>query len=160
MLAEMMVQNASRTDFAQRLQAVIDANNSGATATEDYYQQLTSYQADLQQEAERHVREGLTEDELELFDLLRKDAMTQDETQHVKLAAKRLLKRLVEETPKVLVQDWFKDQKTQRQVRSEIERVLDEGLPETYERALFKQRCDNVFDLVVDYANRGRKWAA
>jgi len=30
----------------------------------------------------------------------------------------------------------------------------------TYERALFKQKCDNVFELVVDYASRGRKWAA
>jgi type I restriction enzyme R subunit len=75
-------------------------------------------------------------------------------------ATKRLLKRLVEEHPKVLVQDWFKDHQTQKQVRSEIERVLDEDLPETYERALFKQKCDNVFDLVVDYASRGRKWAA
>ena len=101
----------------------------------------------------------MTEDELELFDLLKKDLMTQDEIQRVKLAAKRLLKRLVEEHPKVLVQDWFKDNQTQKQVRSEIERVLDEGLPETYERALFKQKCDNVFDLVVDYASRGRKWA-
>ena len=110
--------------------------------------------------AERHVREGLTEDELELFDLLKKDSMTQDEVQRVKLAARRLLRRLVEEQPKVLVQDWFRDQQTQKTVRSEIERVLDEGLPESYERALFKQKCDNVFELVLDYANRGRKWAA
>jgi type I restriction enzyme R subunit len=159
-LAEMLGQNATRTDFAQRLQAVIDAYNSGATATEDYYGQLAAYAGVLKEEAERHVREGLTEDELELFDLLKKESMTQDETQRVKLAAKRLLKRLVEETPKVLVQDWYKDQQTQKQVRSEIERVLDEGLPGSYERALFKQKCDNVFELVVDYASRGRKWAA
>ena len=58
------------------------------------------------------------------------------------LAVKRLLKRLVDETPKVLVQDWFKDLQTQKVVRSEIERVLDDGLPDTYERALFKQKCD------------------
>ncbi len=30
--------------------------------------------------------------------------------------------------------------------------MLDEGLPESYERTLFKQKCDNVFDLVVDYS--------
>jgi type I restriction enzyme R subunit len=159
-LAEMLAQNTTRTDFAQRLQKVIDAYNAGATATENYYDELTAYAEGLKAEAERHIREGLTEDELELFDLLKKDQMTQDETQRVKLAAKRLLKRLVEEHPKVLVQDWFKDNQTQRQVRSEIERVLDEGLPESFERALFKQKCDNVFDLVVDYASRRRKWAA
>lgn len=159
-LADMLAQNATRSSFAQRLQAVIDAYNSGATATEDYFQQLTDYVASLQQEAERHAREGLTEDELEIFDLLKKDAMTQDETQRVKLAAKQLLSRLVEGVPKVLVQDWFKDQQTQKQVRSEIERVLDEGLPPSYERTLFKQKCDNVFELIFDYASRGRKWAA
>jgi type I restriction enzyme R subunit len=156
----MLQQNATRTAFAQRLQAAIDAYNSGATATDDYYEQLTDFVAGMQQEAERHVREGLTEDELELFDLLKKDPMTQEETQRVKLAAKRLLRRLVEEQPKVLVQDWFRDQQTQMTVRSEIERVLDEGLPESYERALFKRKCDNVFELIVDYANRRRKWAA
>lgn len=159
-LAEMLAQNSTRTEFSQRLQTVIDAYNSGATATEDYYEQLVAHVAALQEEAERHTREGLSEDELELFDLLKKDTMTQDETQRVKLAAKRLLKRLVEEKPKVMVQDWHKDQQTRRQVRSEIERVLDEGLPETYERALFKQKCDNVFDLALEYASRGRKWAA
>ena len=159
-LDEMLAQNATRSDFALRLQAVIDAYNSGATATEDYYDQLAAFTEGLKAEAERHIREGLSEDELELFDLLKKVSMTQDETQRVKLAAKRLLKRLVEEHPKVLVQDWFKDHQTQKQVRSEIERVLDEGLPASYERTLFKQKCDNVFDLVVDYASRGRKWAA
>ncbi len=40
--------------------------------------------------------------------------------------------------------------------RSEIECVLDEGLHETDERTLFKQKCDSIFDLVVDYASRGR----
>jgi type I restriction enzyme, R subunit len=77
-----------------------------------------------------------------------------------KLAAKHLLKRLLEEHPKVLVQDWHKDNQTQRQVRSEIERVLDEDLPDSYDRTTFKQKCDKVYELIVEYAMRGRKWAA
>lgn len=159
-LAEMMAQNATRIDFWQRLQRVIDTYNSGATATENYYEELAAFAEALKEEAERHIREGLSEDELELFDLLKKNAMTQEETQRVKLSAKRLLKRLVEEHPKLLVQDWFKDRQSMQQVRSEIERVLDEALPESYDRATFKQKCDNVFDLAVDYANQHRRWAA
>ncbi|RYE01224.1 MAG: type I restriction endonuclease subunit R, partial [Sphingobacteriales bacterium] len=159
-LAEMLAANSTRLDFAQRLQKVIDAYNSGATATENYYDELASFAQSLKDEAERHIREGLTEDELELFDLLKKDAMTQDETQRVKPAAKHLLKRLVEEQPKVLIQDWYKASQTQKQVRGEIERVLDEDLPESYDRAVFKQKCDNVYDLMVEYALRGKKWAA
>lgn len=159
-LTEMLAQNSTRVDFVQRLQNVIDAYNSGATATENYYEELTAFAQSLKEEAERHIREGLNEDELELFDLLKKDALTQDETQRVKLAAKHLLKRLLDEHPKVLVQDWHKSSQTQKQVRAEIERVLDEDLPASYDRATFKQKCDNVYDLIVEYAIRGRKWAA
>ena len=36
----------------------------------------------------------------------------------------------------------------------------DEDLPETYDRTTFKQKCDNVYELIVDYAMKGRKWAA
>lgn len=139
---------------------MIDAYNSGATATENYFDELTSFAQELKEEAERHIREGLTEDELELFDLLSKDPLTQDETQRVKLAAKHLLQRLVEEQPKVLVQNWHQNAQTQQQVRGEIERVLNEDLPPSYDRTTFKQKCDKVYDLAVEYALRGRKWAA
>lgn len=159
-LTEMLAQNTTRVDFLQRLQKVIDAYNSGATSNENYYEELTAYAQELKEEAERHIREGLTEDELELFDLLKKSALTQEETQRVKLAAKHLLRRLVEEQPKVLVQNWHQSAQTQKQVRAEIERVLDTNLPESYDRATFKQKCDNVYDLAIEYALRGRKWAA
>lgn len=159
-LAEMLAQNAARVDFAQRLQRIIDAYNSGATSTENYYEQLTAYVASLQEEAERHVREGLTEDELELYDLLKTDGLSQDDEQRVKLAAKHLLRRLVEEQPKVLVQDWYKAAQTQAKVRSEISRVLNDDLPATYDRTLFEQKCARVYDLVTEYSARGRKWAA
>ena len=159
-LAEMLAQNSTRINFAERLQKIIDAYNSGATSTENYYEELTAHVAAMQDEAERHVREGLTEDELELFDLLKKDGLTKDEEQRVKLAAKHLLRRLVEEQPKVLVQDWYKDAQTQTRVRSEISRVLNTDLPESYDRALFEQKCAKVYELATEYAANGRKWAA
>jgi type I restriction-modification system DNA methylase subunit len=74
--------------------------------------------------------------------------------------AKHLLKRLVDEQPKVLVQDWFKTSQTQERVRGEIARVVNDDLPESYDRAVFKQKCDNVYNLMVEYAMRGKKWAA
>jgi len=156
----MLQQNATRTDFAQRLQQIIDAYNSGGSSTENYYEDLMKFTEDLRAEDERHIREGLSEDELELFDLLKKDRMTPEETQNVRLAAKSLLHRLLEEQPKVLVQDWYKDTQTQKQVRSAVEKVLDTNLPESYDRVLFREKCDNVFYLMLDYASQGRKWAA
>ena len=156
----MLQQNATRTDFAQRLQEIIDAYNSGGSSTENYYEDLMKFTEELRAEDERHIREGLTDDELELFDLLKKDKMTQEETQKVRLAAKSLLHRLLQEQPRVLVQDWYKDTQTKKVVRSAVEKVLDSNLPESYDRVLFREKCDNVFYLMLDYASHGRKWAA
>ena len=130
------------------------------SSTEQYFEQLVQFSQDLRAEDERHIREGLTEDELEIFDLLRKDVMTRDETQKVKLAAKALLHRLQDESPKVLVQDWYKTDQTRLIVRSAVAEVLDRELPqESYDRVLFQAKCDNVFHLVLDHAAQGRKWA-
>lgn len=159
-LAQMMQQNATRTDFAQRLQRIIDAYNAGGSSTENYYEDLLKFAGELQAEDERHIREELSEDELELFDLLKKDGLTREETQKVKLAAKFLLHRLLEEHPRVLVQDWFRDTQSSKVVRSAVEQVLDANLPDSYDRAMFKSTCDNVYDLILDHASRGRKWAA
>jgi len=100
-----MEQNHTRVDFAQKLQAIIDQYNAGGSSTENYFEDLMKFAEDMKEEDERHVREGLTEDELELYDTLRKDKMTKNEEQKVKLAAKHLITRLLDEHPKVLVQD-------------------------------------------------------
>ena len=95
-----------------------------------------------------------------LFDLLKKEKMTNEETIKVRLAAKCLLYRLREESPKVLVQDWFKDVQSKSQVRSAVEKVLDAHLPKSYDRAVFTEKCNNVFESMLDYASQGLKWAA
>lgn len=156
----MLQQNRTRTDFVQRLQQIIDTYNAGGTSNEDYFEQLTKFTQDMKAEDERSVREGLTEDELEIFDLLMKEKMTKAETQKVKLAAKALLHRLLDEPPKVLVQDWHKDSQTQKIVRSAVESVLDKNLPNSYSRKLFKEACDRIFETMLDDASNGRKWAA
>lgn len=156
----MLAQNATRSDFAQRLQEIIDRYNSGGSSTEEYFEDLMQYTQGIKDEEDRHIREGLTEDELEIFDLLKKDGLTKDEEQKVKLAARSLLHRLLDEQPKVLIQDWFKDSQSQKVARSAVEIVLNSNLPDSYDRVLFREKCDNVFDLMIGYAQQGRKWAA
>ncbi len=157
----MLAQNSTRGQFAQRFQQIIDKYNAGGSSTEQYYEELVQFTQEMRAEDARPLREGLSDDELEIFDLLRKDSMTQAETQKVKLAAKALLHRLRDEPPKVLVQDWYKTDQTRRIVRSTVAEVLDRELPlESYDRVLFQTKCDNVFHLVLDLAAQGRKWAA
>jgi type I restriction enzyme R subunit len=157
-LEQMLRENSARTDFATRLQGIIDAYNAGSSSADNYFDELVKFTQDLKEESERHIREGLTEDELELFDLLKKDKMTDEETIKVRLAAKSLLRRLREENPNVLVTDWYKDVQSKSRVRSEVASVLDTHLPKSYDRIVFTEKCKNVFDLMVDYASQGVKW--
>lgn len=159
-LRQMLERNHMRVDFAERLQTIVDRYNAGGSSNENYYDELVKFTKGMKEEDERHVREGLTEDELELYDLLKKDKLTKAEEQTVKLAAKDLIVRLLQGHPKVLVQDWWKDGQTQRIVKNTIEEVLDKDLPESYDRVTFKEKCDNVFDLIVEFAVSGKKWVA
>lgn len=159
-LQKMLEQNHTRVDFAQKLQEIIDTYNAGGSSTENYYEDLMTFAENMRAEDDRHVREGLSEDELELYDTLCKDKLTKAEEKKVKLAAKHLIARLLDEYPKVLVQDWWKDGQTQRKVKAAVEQVLDSDLPDSYDRVLFKEKCDNVFELIVDFAVHGKKWVA
>jgi type I restriction enzyme, R subunit len=159
-LGQMLKDNSTRTDFAEKIQQIIDTYNSGGMSTETYFDDLVKYAGDIKSEDERHVREGLSKDELELFDILKQPKMTKAEKIKVKNAARHLLKRLVEEQPKVLIQDWFKDSQSQGKVKSAIEEVLDTELPETYDKTIFQSRTQKIYELVYDYASRGLKWAS
>jgi type I restriction enzyme R subunit len=159
-LEVMLQENSTRTDFAQKLQEIINRYNAGGTATENYFDELVKYAEGLKEEDERHVKEGLSKDELELYDVLRKDKMTKAEEIKVKNAARDLLQRLIKGRPKVLIQDWFKDGQSQVRVKLAIEEVLDKDLPETYEKDLFKEKSNKLYDLVYEYASKGQKWAA
>ncbi len=156
----MLKENATRTDFATRLQGIIDRYNSGSSTADNYFNELMQFAQEMKAESERHVREGLSEDELELFDLIKKDKMTKEETQKVRLAARSLLHRLREETPTVLVQDWFKDGQSKLRVRAAVENVLHTHLPESYDRVVFIEKCNSVFEQMLSYASQGLKWAA
>ncbi len=156
----MMKENSTRSNFAERLQEIIERYNAGGSTTENYFDELVKFTENLKDEDERYIKEGLSKDELELFDILKKDKMTKAEEIKVKNAAKHLLHRLIAEQPKVLVQDWFKDSQSQIRVKSAVEEILDKDLPDTYDKNLFREKSNKVFELVYEYASKGLKWAA
>lgn len=160
-LSLMLQKNRTRRDFAERLQEIIDRYNSGSNSVDSDFKALVEFAESLREEDERHIRLGLTEDELEIYDLLSKDKMTQQEEQTVRLAAKKLLSRLTEESPKLLVQDWFKNSQTRLKVREQLAEVLDQCLPhESYDKTLFSEKCEKLYELTLDLSINQRKWAA
>ena len=159
-LQKMLQQNSTRADFAQRLQEIVERYNAGGMATENYFDELVNFGQDLSHEEERHIRMGLTEEELEMFDLIKKKKMSQAEEVAVKNAAQALLKRLHDEKPKVIVQEWHRDRQSQGKVREAVEKVLDVNLPQSYNPGLFKATCDRVYNVIYERAYQGQAWVA
>lgn len=155
-LQMMLERNVSRKPFAEKLQEIIDKYNAGITTKEDYFDELVDFFQQMKDEDKRAYREGLTEAELEIFDLLKKENLAKDEEQKVKLAAKNLLTRLKEGQPIVLINDWHKDTQTKLQVELAIKTVLDEHLPISYDRAIYSTKCTNVYNHFLTMAQNGQ----
>ena len=158
-LEQMLNRNCTRTKFSERFKRIIDSYNAGGTQNEDYYEQLVKLLEELRQEDNRANTEGLTEEELEIYDLLiAGKKLTQDEEQKVKLSAKNLYKKLVDNRSSLLVVDWYKDEQPRAKLKYEVELSLNDDLPESYDKAAFDSKVSLIMNHFVDMAVQGYGW--
>jgi type I restriction enzyme R subunit len=61
-----------RADFAEKFEALIESYNAGSATIEALYAELLNLSNHLNDEQQRHVRENISEEELVIFDILRK----------------------------------------------------------------------------------------
>ncbi len=125
-IEEMVWRNRKRAKFMERLNSLLKEYNSGAHDIDQLLSDLVALAKDLNEEEQRSVKEGLTEDELAIFDLLRKENLNPDETAKVRLVAKELLVQL---KPK-LVPGWRDFEPLRAGVKITISDVLFPKLPE------------------------------
>ena len=120
----------------------------GSRSIEELFLELVRLSNSLDEEAERHVRENLSEKELVIFDILTRPApeLSADERTEVKKVAKDLLGRL----KALLVLSWRQKVAARSQIRLAIEDTLDGGLPRAYTPELYNQKCSAVFEHVYE----------
>jgi len=158
-LEQMLNRNCTRTKFSERFKRIIDSYNAGGTENEDYYEQLVKLLEELRQEDNRANTEGLTEEELEIFDLLiAGKKVTKDEEQKVKLSAKNLYKKLVDNRNNLLVVDWYKDEQPIAKLKYEVELSLNDDLPESYDKESFDSKVSLLMNHFMDMAVQGYGW--
>ena len=160
-LEQMLAKNCTRRKFSERYKGIIDQYNAGGSENEDYYEKLAELIEDMKKETQRPILEGLSEEELEVYDLLIADKrLTKAEEQKVKLAAKNLYKKLTENKKKLFVVDWYKDDKPLAYVRSEVSKSLDSDLPEAYDKDSFNVKVDLLVKHFMDMSVQGYGWVA
>jgi type I restriction enzyme R subunit len=159
-LKQMLGQNKTRGTFLERFEAIIENYNSGSLSIEEAYEELVKQAEDLSEEQERAAKSGMSEDQQELFDLLKKNKLTKEEEKKVKLAATDLLSVLFDAKNKILIQEWHKEKATQERVKREIQKILNNDLPESYDRNIFAEKTEIIFQHFYNLAEQGRGFAA
>ena len=158
-LEQMINRNCTRVKFSERYKRIIDSYNAGGTENEEYYEQLVKLLEELKQEEDRAYTEGLTEEELEIYDLLiAGKKLTKTEEQKVKLSAKNLYKKIVDNRDNLLVVDWYKDEQPRAKFKYEIEVSLNNDLPDSYDKVSFDSKVSLLMNHFVDMAVQGYGW--
>ena len=122
-LCEMLAQNPSRMDYQQKYEEIVAEYNheKDRVTIEETFGKLMELMEALDAEQKRAVEEGLDEDELALFDLLKKDHLARTERERVKQESRKLLASIKARLSKI-DRFWEKEQ-----TKAEVEVfILDE----------------------------------
>lgn len=128
-LALMLQQNPLRMDYYRKYAEIVaDYNREKDRVTiEDTFAKLIELAKSLDEEQRRAVEEGLEEEELALFDLLKKENLTNAERERLKLESRSLL----EELQRLIapLDKWTQKEQTQAEVEVFILDHIFQALP-------------------------------
>lgn len=154
---EMAERNPTRVHLVEKLEELVAAYNAGSVDAEQFFEALRAFVDGLGEEEQRAAREGLSEDELAIFDLLTtpEPKLTKAQEIEVKTVARHLLARLHELVNGV---DWTGNQQTRGAVWTEIRVKLNELPEEPYPQELWDGKVGQIWDFVLQrYAQEGVK---
>jgi type I restriction enzyme R subunit len=140
--------NPTRVDLVEKLEQLVGDYNAGAIDPEKFFEKLKDFVDALGEEQQRAARDGLSEEELAIFDLLTtpEPKLTKTQEAEVKRVARRLLEKLHSLVDAV---DWVRGQETRGAVFSEIRVRLNELPEEPYPQALWDAKVGLVWDFVL-----------
>lgn len=168
-LQRMVLTNTTRINFAERLQEIIHRHNAKSTDAQRFFEELKAYAEALQEEDRRASKEQLSEEELQIFDLLYKEHITHQQKQVLKLAAQGLLKKLKEKREEILVTDWQKTEQQRIRVERFIKGQLYEQLMQVYAQsdndgttgeAVFHAQSMKVYEFIKNQPDGGHRFIA
>ncbi|MGL4851855.1 MAG: type I restriction endonuclease subunit R [Phocaeicola sp.] len=151
----MLAENQERKEFAERLQEIIERYNSGSINSEAAMQELIDMIPTLTAEQQRATQENLTEEELELFDILKKEDLNKTEKQKVKEAAKELLTKIKILIGREYPANWYSDSMFRMRFKDSIGNELDRLLPQSYDKTIFTEKKERIYTTYHNKAMQG-----
>jgi type I restriction enzyme R subunit len=146
--AKMAEQNPTRQGLVERLEELVATYNAGSIDVERFFKTLKDFVHQLDQEETRAAREGLSEEELAIFDLLTKPAPALTKAQEVEV--KRVSRELFKTLQKLVAGvDWLRGRQSRATVLSEIRFKLNELPEDPYPEQLWLGKVEQVWDFVI-----------
>jgi type I restriction enzyme, R subunit len=147
-LQRLLQQNPLRTDFQRHYEEIVAEYNreKDRVTIEKTFEALLQIIGEMDDEESRAVREGLNEESLAVFDLLKKPDLTPGDIKRIKTVAVDLLETLKAE--KLRINHWRDKESTRDAVRLTIQDYLwseKTGLPETYSEEDVRDKTEAVF---------------
>ncbi len=148
-LQRLLQQNPLRTDFQRHYEGIVAEYNreKDRVTIEKTFADLLRFMDEMSEEESRAMREGLDEESLAVFDLLKKPDLSAKELNRIKAVAVELLQTLKAE--KLRIDHWRDKEATRDAVRLAIRDFLwseATGLPvDRYSEADVQTRADEVY---------------
>ena len=145
----LLLQNPLRTDFQRHYEDIVAEYNreKDRVTIEKTFEAFLKFAQALGAEAQRAIREGLDEESLAIFDLLKKPDLSPAEIRRIKVVAVKVLETLKAET--LQVYHWQEREATRDAVRLAIKDFLwsdDTGLPvDNYGEDEVQHRAEDVY---------------
>jgi type I restriction enzyme R subunit len=156
-LLQMMAHNPRRMDYYKKYQEIIaDYNREKDRATvEETFAKLVELANSLDAEQKRAFQEGMSEDELALFDLLFRENVSKTDREKLKQASRTLLASLQELIKPMPT--WTQNTQTQAEVKVLVLDTLWEKLPRPpFSEEDTEALAERVYDFVWHQSAGGR----
>lgn len=156
-LKQMVKENPLRLEFYEKYKKIIEEYNNGKdiNATKKAFDDLTDFLKYLSEEDSRAMREGLDEETLAIFDLLKKDNLKDKEIEEVKKVAQKTLEALKNE--KLKIERWRESTQLRAQVKTTIYDTLLWLPQEPYSEDDVNEKTNIVYQhIFTNYPGGGR----
>ena len=146
-LEKMVQQNPLRLEFYEKYKKIIEDYNQGKDlqSVQKAFDDLQGFMQELSEEESRALSEGLDEETLAIFDLLRKPALSKKEEEEVKKVAAKTLATLKDE--KLRIERW----RESTQVTAQVKTIIFDNLQWLPQEAYVDEEVKAKTDLVYQH---------
>jgi type I restriction enzyme R subunit len=143
-IQRLMDVNKFRSIYLEKLEKILSQYNTSDIDLDKFFNELMDFAKELDAEEKRHISEGLTEEELAIFDILTKPApdLTKKDIEKVRKTSKDLLETLKKGK---LNAGWKRMQSARAKVKVAIDNVCGRDLPEAYVDNIYAEKCQNLY---------------